>query len=138
MELAKTSWLDKETFQKTVEKKASEILLEEKASMERKTERQKCLRNNRTGYRKTLLVPALIGHPGQKCLRVKTIGEKECHTLRNSKRFEWIDEGKVEFFLGFEPKNLNDPRSYGTLLSYWTEDVKVTKLEMSYRLLRCA
>ena len=133
MELAKTSWLDTETFEKTVEKKASEIVLDEKASMERKTERQKGLGMKRIGYRKTFLVPALIGNPGQKCLRVKTIGNKECDTLRNSKGFEWIDEGKMEYFFGFEPTRLEHKCSYGTLLSYWTEDEKVTKLEMSYR-----
>ena len=133
MEVAETSWLDKETFEKTVMERGREIVLQEKTPIETKTERQKGLGMKRIGYRKTFLVPALIGNPGQKCLRVKTIGDKECHTLRNSKGFEWVDEGKMEYFFGFEPTRLEHKCSYGTLLSYWTEDEKVTKLEMSYR-----
>ena len=37
-------------------------------------------------------------------------------------------------FFGMEPLNLNHPQAYGTLVSYWKEDYKVTKLVgLSYR-----
>ena len=82
--------------------------------------------------KKTLVVPLLIGEPGQQSLRVKTINETELNYLRGSTRFEVVKHSKFEFYFGFEPLNLDHPQAYGTLMSYWNEDPKVTKLRLSY------
>ena len=83
--------------------------------------------------RKTMVVPLLIGDPGERSLRIKVVDQDELKGLRGSSRFEAIVDGKFEMFFGMEPLNLNHPQAYGTLVSYWKEDNKVTKLGLTYR-----
>ena len=63
---------------------------------------------------------------------MKTINEKELNYLRSSTRFEVVKDPNFEFYFGFKPLNLDHPQAYRTLLPYWNEDPKVTKLCMSY------
>ena len=121
IELAKQSWLDSKKFQKLLYEKANGLVLEG----------GKCVK-------KTLVVPLLIGEPGQRSLRVKTINETELNYLRGSTRFEVVKHSKFEFYFGFEPLNLDHPQAYGTLMSNWNEDQKVTKFTCPILLLKCA
>ena len=107
MELAKTSWLDRKSFEEVVHEMASNIVLEEGPSKKKHySGRRVCAMKNVSinSHRKTLLVPALVGHPGQKCLRIKTISKEKCHTLHKSKKFEWVDKGDTDFFLAMNPR----------------------------------
>ena len=116
IDLAKTSWLDSQ---------GSEELLLDKA-------RGLVLEGGRFS-RKTMVVPLLIGDPGQRSLRIKVVDQKERNCLRGSTKFEAIVHRNMEMFFGFEPLNLSHPHAYGTLFSYWKEDNKVTKLGLTYR-----
>ena len=115
IELAKTTWCDSQAFQQKMLDKGSDLVLE-----------------GGRYPRKTMVVPFLIGDPGQRCLLIKVVDEKQRNCLRGSSRFEAIVHQRMEMFFGSEPFNLNDPQAYGTLLSYWKEDDKVTKLRLTY------
>ena len=86
IELAKQSWLDSKKFQKLLYQKANALVLEG----------GKLAKN-------TLVVPLLIGEPGQKSLRVKTINETELNYLRGSTRFEVVKDPKLNSILVLSP-----------------------------------
>ena len=90
-------------------------------------------RSNSPLFKKTFLIPHLIGNQGQRSLRIKTINKEERYRLMSSNSYEFIAMGSNEYVFGFEPKSLEDPHSFGTLVSRWSEDKKVTKLRLLYR-----
>ena len=101
IELVKTTWRDSQVFEEMLLDKGRGLVLE-----------------GGSIARKTMVVPLLIGDPGQRCLHIKVVDQEELHCLRGSSRLEAIVHGKMEIFFGLEPLNLSHPHAYGTLLSY--------------------
>ena len=88
---------------------------------------------------KTVVVPKLMLCDKVECLRIKIVDKKERSTLcqwthNMPTRFEKVKSrcGKVQFFFGYEPYNLEHDNSLGILVSYWAKDPKVTKLKLTY------
>jgi len=135
IELTKISWVDAKKFEAMVAKMGEDLVLEEQdvvveVGRDERNSRRRLEKARRE--RKTMVVPSLVGKRGERCLRIKWVEKEEADHLRSTKEMEWVNEGKVEFFFGSEPRNLKNKFAYGTLVSYWAEDEKVTKLRMSY------
>ena len=84
-------------------------------------------------FQKTLVIPHLVGNKGEKSLRIKVVNEKGRDYLLGSTVFEALKFGCYEYVFGFEPKKLEDPIAYGTLVSSWSKEKKVTKLRLFYQ-----
>ena len=97
------------------------------------------LLNQKALYKKTLLVPQLMGCDDFKRLRIKIIDGNERNIIRR-----WVNNmpqsfgnamsqcGSVEFYFGSEPFDLDHKHCLGILVSYWARDPKVTKSQLKY------
>jgi hypothetical protein len=131
--LAGTTWLHPKAFEDCLLKMGQDLVLKKGRGMKRQPL-----------PKTTLVVPFLVGESGRRHLRVKTIDQKEQCNLMSRKNWETSFErvervsgcSKVQFFFGYEPEDLNHETSLGILVSYWGQDARVKKQQLSYEFAR--